>query len=214
MLEHVFHLPARAVSLFVDFLGATLFIGGFEARDHEARVLSGAHDLFVAEAVVGGTQLGPEDDIAADDVEGQVAAVMIVGVEVAAFLLAMDELTHGIQVEDEPVAVFVQAADAQDQKGVFDGFGIVAQLVFAAVFDVGVFQPVKGWGAGQGFAAIGFIAAFQAQEIDPAEGQAVIDGAQQPGTGVVAERLAGKLGHDLAWSEILKEEGPFSSVCR
>ena len=62
-------------------------------------------------------QGGPEWDRAGEDIEWTKDVAVVIGVEMAAFLEAVDEVAHGIEVEDDFAGVLVETAHAHGQEG-------------------------------------------------------------------------------------------------
>ena len=70
------------------------------------------------------------------------------------FLLAMERIVTGIQIDDELLAMLGQTAHPLAQKGVLDRLVVGADLMTTCFFIVTEFQPVEGRSAGQRLALI------------------------------------------------------------
>ena len=92
---------------------------------------------------VGAAQLGRQQMPAAEDIERQIAVAVIVAVEEAPFLVAMDRIIRGVQIEDDPVGSGCMRFHEQIDKQRFDRRRIVADLVIARRLGLRQFQPVQ-----------------------------------------------------------------------
>ena len=105
---------------------------------------------------VGPAQLGGKQMSAAEDVQRQVAVTAVVAMEEAPFLLAVQRVVGGIQIEDDLVrCLLVRLDEARDEQRL-EGRRIVSDLVIArTVLGVGgMFEPVQGRLARQRLAAL------------------------------------------------------------
>ncbi len=83
---------------------------------------------------------------AAEDVQRQVAVTAVVAMEEAPFLLAVQRVVGGVQIEDDLVrCLLVRLDEARDEQRL-EGRRIVSNLVIArTVLGVGgMFEPVQG----------------------------------------------------------------------
>ena len=103
---------------------------------------------------VAGAQLGPERDRADKGKERQIAVAAIVAVKETSFLLTVERIVTGIQIDDHLFAMLGQTAHPLAQKGVLDRLVVGADLMVTCFFIVAEFQPVEGLSAGQGLALV------------------------------------------------------------
>ena len=127
--------------------------GGPERRDDPLQLLPRAP----GGVVVGGAELGRQQVLAAEDVPGQVAELLVVAVEEAALLVAVQGVVGGIQVGDEHRRRRGVGTEEEVHEPALDGLGPGDDLLVAAG-GAGVggrqFQAVEGTLAGQGLALV------------------------------------------------------------
>jgi len=107
-----------------------------------------------AAAMLGGAQLRPQQHVATDHVERQITIVVVIGVEVPAFLQAVHQMAHGVQVQDDFARMFGQTAHGQFQQALLQRLRLVGDLVAARLLVIAQFDPVQGAGRGQRFALL------------------------------------------------------------
>ncbi|MFT5412795.1 MAG: hypothetical protein ACI9NC_005547 [Verrucomicrobiales bacterium] len=126
-------------------------------------MLEGFEDSFGG-VDVGLAQLGPQGDVAAEAVERQVAVALVVAVEEAAFLAAVDRVVGGVEVEGDDAAPARDAPDALVYEEVADAPGVGLDLLGLAQAVGAEFEAVEGAFPGEGLAAI-HLAALFAEEV-------------------------------------------------
>ena len=98
---------------------------------------------------VGGPQLGRQQMTAAEDVERQIAVAVVIAVEEPAFLMAVQRIVGGVEIEDDLLrrrrVGFQKKVDEQR----LDRRRLVADLVIAGGDRLGEFQPIERRLAGQ-----------------------------------------------------------------
>ncbi len=87
--------------------------------------------------MIGGAQLSPQGKVAYKCIERQIYVIVVVGVEVPTFLVAMDSMAHGIEIDDDFLCMFGQASGAQFQQQRLDQLWVVGEFVSATGFVVG-----------------------------------------------------------------------------
>jgi hypothetical protein len=75
-------------------------------------------------------------------------------VKETSFLLAVERIVTGIQIDDHLFAMLGQTAHPLAQKGALDRFVVGANPMVTCFFIVSEFQPVEGRSAGQRLALI------------------------------------------------------------
>ena len=106
---------------------------------------------------VRGPQPGAEQVVAAEDVQRQVAVALVVAVEEAAELVAVDRVVGGVEVEHDPLGRPGVGLEEEGHEEAFDVAGAAGDLLVAAVrvgADGGQFEAVEGALAGQRLAPI------------------------------------------------------------
>ncbi|AGA25936.1 hypothetical protein Sinac_1557 [Singulisphaera acidiphila DSM 18658] len=106
---------------------------------------------------VGGTQPGTEQVVAAEDVEREIAVSLVVAVEKAAKLAAMDRVVGGVEVQNDPLGGSAVGLKKEGNEEPFDLMGLTGDLLVTALSvgpDRGQFQAVEGTLASQRLAAI------------------------------------------------------------
>jgi hypothetical protein len=96
-----------------------------------------------AEASIRAPELGCEQLPAAENVQRQVAVAIIVAMEEAAFLTAVQRVVGGIQVEDDPLRNPRMGLEEQVDQPPLDGGAVVPDLVVAARRQGRVLEPVE-----------------------------------------------------------------------
>ena len=120
--------------------------------------------------------------IAAEDVQREVAVVLVVAVEEAAELVAVDRVVGGVEVQDDPLGRPGVGLEEEGHEEAFDVVGAADDLLVAAVLvgpDGGQFEAVEGALAGQRLAPVALPLAGLARGVGLAD-----DGGEQ---GVAAE---------------------------
>ena len=92
---------------------------------------------------VGLPQLGAEQVLPAEDVERQVAVAIIVAVEEAAFLVAVDRIVGGVQVQDDRLGRLAPTIQEKLYEKVLDGLGVVTDLAVAVLAGRRMLKPVQ-----------------------------------------------------------------------
>jgi hypothetical protein len=116
---------------------------------------------------VAGPQVGHQQVIAAEDVQRQVAVVVVVAVEEAALLMAVDRVVGGVEVEDQRLGRAVMAGDELigEHAGDADQGGAVDAVL----------QAAEGRGGCQRRVGLGRASGGQLQRRVAAEGQVVVE---------------------------------------
>jgi len=99
---------------------------------------------------VGRAQLGGQQMAATENVERQVTIPVVIAVEEAAFLVAMQRVVGGVEVEDDLLGRGCVRVEKQLHQQALDGSAIVSDAVIAAGLFAGVLQPVQSGLAGEG----------------------------------------------------------------
>ena len=93
---------------------------------------------------VGGAQLGAEQEPAAEDVERQVAIAVVVAMEEPTFLLAVDRVVGGVEVEHDLLRRSLVAIEEDVHEQCFQARRIVIDLVILpGLAPRPVLQPVS-----------------------------------------------------------------------
>ncbi len=92
---------------------------------------------------VGAAQPGSQQVATAEDIERQVAVAVVIAVEEAAFLVAVQRIVGGIQVEHDLLGRLPMRLHEQVDEQALDGAGIMADLVVARRCARAQFQPVE-----------------------------------------------------------------------
>lgn len=92
---------------------------------------------------VGRAQLGRQQVPPAEDIERQVAVIVVVAVEEAALLVPMQGVVGGVQVEDDLFGRRGMCVEKDLDEQPLDRRRIVADLVIARRFRPAQLQPVK-----------------------------------------------------------------------
>jgi hypothetical protein len=112
-----------------------------------ADVVHNAGNLFgrsIGSVVRRGPGLGCQQMPAAEDIQWQKAIAVVVAVEVPTFLIAVERIIGGIQVDDDAQRGFAMGLDEQIYEQLLDGGCIVVGLIVAILTDLGgIFQPVQ-----------------------------------------------------------------------
>jgi hypothetical protein len=98
---------------------------------------------------VGAAQLGREQVPAAEHVERQIAVAVVVAMEEAAFLMAMQRVIGGVEIKDDPARRDDLAAQEEVDEQALDRRRIVANLVITARSRRRVLEPVQRAFAGE-----------------------------------------------------------------
>src|SRR5260370_37307853 len=98
---------------------------------------------------VAGAKLGPERDRADKGKEGQITVAAIEAVKETSFLMTVQRIVTGIQIDDDLLAMLGQTAHPHPQKGVLDRLMVGADFMTTCIFIVTEFQPVESRSAGQ-----------------------------------------------------------------
>lgn len=106
-------------------------------------------DRAVARVAVRGAQLRPDDHVADEGVERQVAVGVVVAVEEAALLFAVQRIVGGVEVEHHLASVAPQALHAEAQQERPGPGGVEVHLVVAALAVTGQLQPVERGSGGE-----------------------------------------------------------------
>ena len=80
---------------------------------------------------VGAPQLGRQQVVAAEDVERQVAVAVVIAVEEAAFLMAVQRVVGGVQVEDQPLRGLPVGVEKEIDEEPLDRACVVADAAVA-----------------------------------------------------------------------------------
>jgi hypothetical protein len=88
-------------------------------------------------------QPGGQQMTAAEDVERQVAVAIVVAVEEAAFLVAMQRVVGGIEIEDDLFRRLLVGVEEEVDEQAFDRRRVMADLVVSRRLDPAQFQPVQ-----------------------------------------------------------------------
>ena len=75
--------------------------------------------------------------------EWQVTVATVEAVKEASFLMTVQRVVGGIQIDDNLGAIFGQAAHAHQQKVVFDRLMVGADFMARGIFIVAKFKPVR-----------------------------------------------------------------------
>jgi hypothetical protein len=95
--------------------------------------------------------------VAAEDVQREIAAALVIAVGGAAELVAVDRVVGGVEVQDDPLGRSGVGLEEEVHEEAFDVAGAAGDLLVAAASigtDGGQFQTIQGALAGQGLAAI------------------------------------------------------------
>jgi hypothetical protein len=93
---------------------------------------------------VGGPELGEQQLAAAENVKRQIAVALVVAVEEAALLIAVDRIVRGVQIEDQPSGRFLPGLNEQADEQPFHGVFVHADFMVALSVRLrGMFQPVE-----------------------------------------------------------------------
>jgi hypothetical protein len=103
---------------------------------------------------VAGAKLGPERDRADKGKQRQITVAAIEAVKETSFLLAVERIVTGIQIDNDLLALLGQTTHPHLQKGVLNRLMIGPDLVTTSIFIVTELQPVEGRSAGERFALI------------------------------------------------------------
>ena len=88
-------------------------------------------------------QLGRQQVPAAEDVERQVAVAVVIAVEEAAFLVAMQRIVGGIEIEDDLFGGLLVGVEEEIDEQAFDRRRVMADLVISRRLAAAQFQPVQ-----------------------------------------------------------------------
>ena len=81
---------------------------------------------------------------AAEDVEREIAVAVVVAVEVSTFLVAVERIISGVEVNDNAHRRLAMSFQEQIDEQPLDGSTIVVELVVAVPTDLrGMLQPVE-----------------------------------------------------------------------
>jgi hypothetical protein len=80
---------------------------------------------------------------AAEYVQGQIAVVVVIAVEEPAFLVAVQRIVGGIEIEDDLARRLAVRIEEQGDEQRLDGTRLVADLVIAAGNRAGELEPVQ-----------------------------------------------------------------------
>ena len=89
---------------------------------------------------VAGAQFGPEGNRADKGKERQIAVAAIEAVKETSFLVAVEWIVTGIQIDDNLFAMFGQTTHPLAQKGVLDRLVVATDLMATCFFIVAEFQ--------------------------------------------------------------------------
>src|SRR6201987_2297435 len=103
---------------------------------------------------IAGAQLSPERHRTDKGKQRQVTVAAIEAVKETSFLMTVQRVVGGIQIDDDLQAILGQAAHAHPQKAVFDCFVVGADFMTTGIFIVTKLKAVKCRGAGQRLALI------------------------------------------------------------
>ena len=98
---------------------------------------------------IGRAQLGRQQVPAAEHVKRQVAVIVVIAVEEAAFLMPVQRVVGGVEIEDDLRRRRRVSIEKEIDKQPFDLGRVVADLVIARRFGPAQFQPVQRALAGQ-----------------------------------------------------------------
>src|SRR5512135_1348254 len=106
---------------------------------------------------VGGPQPGAEQVIAAEDGEWEIAIALVIPVEGAAELMAVDRVVGGVEVEHDPRGGLAMGLEEQRHEQPLHLTSVAGDLLVATVFigpDGGQLEAIEGALTGHGLAAI------------------------------------------------------------
>src|SRR5206468_1177398 len=101
-----------------------------------------------------GAKLSPKRYRTGKGKQRQVTVAAIKAVKETPFLMAVQGVVGGIQIDDDLQAILGQAARTHPQKGILDRLMVGADLMTTGIFIVAKFEPVERRGAGQRLALI------------------------------------------------------------
>src|ERR1700746_3077411 len=111
-------------------------------------------DCAASRAPTAGAKLSPERHGTNKGKQRQVTVAAIEAVKETSFLMTVQRVVGGIQIDDDLKAILGQAAHTHQQKRVFDRFMVGADLMTTGIFIVAKFKSVQCRGAGQRLALI------------------------------------------------------------
>src|ERR1700752_1439520 len=111
-------------------------------------------DCAASRVPIAGAKLSPERHRTDKGKQRQVTVAAIEAVRETSFLMTVQRVVGGIQIDDDLQAILGQAAHAHPQKAVFDCFMVGADFMATSIFIVAKLKAVKCRGAGQRLALI------------------------------------------------------------
>lgn len=100
-------------------------------------------------------QFGPEGDISTKGIEGKVAVMAIVSVEVSSFLMAVEGVISGVKIDDDFFALSGNGFDSLFNNEVFNRGGIGDDFLVSVISRLrGKLESVESGVTGEGFALV------------------------------------------------------------
>src|SRR6516164_4917176 len=116
---------------------------------HRCNDLSERIDCAAGRVALAGTKLGPQWYRTDKGKQRQVTIAAIEAVKEPSFLMTVQRIISGIQVDDDLQAMLRQAAHPHQQKVTFDRLMVGADFMATSIFIVAELKSVQGRSAGQ-----------------------------------------------------------------